>query len=81
MAGRDPVTGSQRRARMELFRLAVPRRVYTDNHMEFVAQALAEVYGQREEIAGVRFDKESKVLPHFTSTFQGAARKQVLQQP
>ena len=78
MAGRDPATGKQRRARMELLRLAVPRRMYTDNHLEYVADALAVLYARREEISGLRFEREAAVLPHFTSTFAPAPGAQLL---
>jgi tryptophanase len=79
MAGRDPATGRNRRARMELMRLAVPRRTYTDNHLDYVADAVAGLFERREQIAGVEFASEAPVLRHFASTFgwvgaQGARR-------
>ncbi len=70
MAGRDPSTGGNRRARMELMRLAVPRRTYTDNHMEYVADAVLRLFERREEISGVEFASEAPVLRHFSSTFR-----------
>ena len=69
MAGRDPVTGAHRRARMELLRLALPRRTYTDNHIEYVAGALVDLLSRRDEVVGVGFKREAEVLPHFTSSF------------
>jgi tryptophanase len=70
MAGRDPSTGRNRRSRMELMRLAVPRRTYTDNHMDYVADAVTALFERREEIAGVELAREAPVLRHFTSTFR-----------
>jgi tryptophanase len=70
MAGRDPTTGANRRTRMELMRLAVPRRTYTDKHLEFVALAITRLYEQRADIHGVEFASEAAVLRHFSSTFR-----------
>lgn len=78
MAGRDPVSGQQRQARMELFRLAVPRRMYTDNHLDYVVSALVDLYERRHEVPGFAFEEESPVLPHFVSRFRPVGRKEVL---
>jgi len=53
----------------ELVRLAIPRRVYTQSHMEYLVEVIIEVYKKRETIGGIRFDKETPILRHFTSTF------------
>ena len=47
-AGRDPKTGQDRRPKLELVRLTIPRRVYTQAHMDVVAESVAEVYDRRE---------------------------------
>ena len=67
MADRDPVTRENRFPDLELVRLAIPRRVYTNNHMDYVAAALINVFERRNEITkGVRIVKEAPILRHFT---------------
>ena len=55
---------------MELVRLAIPRRVYTQSHMEYVAETFEEVMRQREKVRGYRIVKEPKFLRHFTAHFE-----------
>ena len=69
MAGRDPTTGQERFPRLELVRLAVPRRVYTQSHMKVVAETAGQTWRRREEIQGLRFAYEPPVLRHFTARF------------
>jgi len=67
MADRDPVTRENRFPDLELVRLAIPRRTYTNNHMDYVAVALKNVFDRRNEIKrGVKIIKEAEVLRHFT---------------
>jgi tryptophanase len=67
MADRDPVTRENRFPELELMRMAIPRRVYTNNHMDHVAVALANVYERRNKIKrGVKIIKEAPILRHFT---------------
>lgn len=67
LADRDPVTRQNRFDGLDLLRLAIPRRVYTDNHMEVVAAALKNVYDRREQITrGVRIAWEAPLMRHFT---------------
>ncbi|MGE5421583.1 MAG: tryptophanase [Chloroflexota bacterium] len=67
MADRDPVTRKNRFPAMELVRLAVPRRVYTDNHMEYVAAAVKNVHERREKIRhGLKITWEAGIMRHFT---------------
>lgn len=67
MADRDPQTHENRFPRLELLRLAIPRRVYTNNHMDYVAVAMKNVYDRRESIThGVRITRELPVMRHFT---------------
>jgi tryptophanase len=71
MFGRtDPATGAFQPAMLELVRLAIPRRVYTQSHMDYVVECIAEVFAQRESIRGVRIVKEPPMLRHFTATFE-----------
>ncbi len=67
MADRDPVTHENRYPALELVRLAIPRRVYTDNHMDYIAASLSNVYERRMSIKrGVTITYEAPILRHFT---------------
>lgn len=67
LADRDPITRENRFGGLDLLRLAIPRRVYTDNHMAVVAAALKNVYDRREQIThGVRIAWEAPLMRHFT---------------
>ncbi len=67
LADRDPVTRENRYPELELLRLAIPRRTYTYNHMEYIAAALKNVYDRRMEITkGFKITHEAPVLRHFT---------------
>lgn len=70
MFGSYAEDGSLRPARMELVRLAIPRRVYTQSHIEYVAEAFEEVMRRREQAKGLRIMKEPKFLRHFTAHFE-----------
>ena len=67
LADRDPVTRENRFGGLDLLRLCVPRRVYTNNHMDVIAVALKNVFDRREEITrGVRIAWEAELMRHFT---------------
>lgn len=67
MADRDPLTRQNRYPKLELLRLAIPRRVYTNNHMEYVAAAIGNVKERSGEIKkGLKIKKEAPILRHFT---------------
>ena len=67
LADRDPQTRENRYPDLELLRLTIPRRVYSRNHMDYVAAALSNVYQRRNEIKkGLRIVKEAPILRHFT---------------
>ncbi len=67
LADRDPQTRQNRYPRLELLRLAIPRRVYTNNHMDYVAACLANIYERRNSISrGYRIVKEAPIMRHFT---------------
>ena len=67
MADRDPDTRENRYPKLELLRLAIPRRTYTNNHMDFIAVALKNVYDRREEItSGYNIKWEAPIMRHFT---------------
>lgn len=67
LADRDPVTHENRFGGLDLLRLAIPRRVYTDNHMDVIAVALKNVYDRREQVTrGVAIEWEAPLMRHFT---------------
>jgi len=67
MADRDPVTRENRYPKLELLRLAIARRVYTNNHMDYVAAALKNVFDRRDSIVhGYRIVSELPIMRHFT---------------
>lgn len=69
-AGRDPETGEHHYPDLELVRLTIPRRVYTQAHMDVVAESVEAVYQQRENITGLQFDYEPEYLRFFQSRFK-----------
>jgi tryptophanase len=67
LADRDPETRENRYPALEMVRLAIPRRVYTNNHMDVVAVALKNVFDRRDQIMnGVRIVREAPIMRHFT---------------
>ncbi len=67
LADRDPETKQDRYPKIELLRLAIPRRVYTNNHMDYVAACLKNVYDRRMQYRrGFRIVREAPILRHFT---------------
>jgi tryptophanase len=67
LADRDPETRENRYPKMELLRLAIPRRTYTNNHMYYVAVALKNIFDRRNDIKkGYNITWESPILRHFT---------------
>jgi tyrosine phenol-lyase len=69
-AGRDPETGRNRYPALELTRLAIPRRVYTQAHMDVVAESVKAVYDNREETVGLKMVHEPKYLRFFQARFE-----------
>ncbi len=70
MFGADPHTGEEHPARLELLRLAIPRRVYTQSHMDYVLEAIGLVWQRRDSIRGMKIVKAPKFLRHFTARFE-----------
>lgn len=70
MFGRTQPDGNQHPATMDLVRLAIPRRAYTQSHMDYVAEAVAYVFAERARIGGMRIAAEPPALRHFTCRFE-----------
>ncbi len=66
----DPETGEPVFAPMELVRLAVPRRVYTNTHLKYVVEVLQEVAEHKDRLRGLEITYQAKVLRHFTARFR-----------
>ena len=69
-AGRDPKTGQNRRPPLELVRITIPRRVYTQAHMDVVAESIIEVYEHRDNVKGLEFTYEPEYLRFFQARFK-----------
>jgi tryptophanase len=65
----DPATGAEVPARQELVRLAIPRRTYTQSHMDYVIEIVAAVHARRAAVRGVRIVESPPVLRHFGARF------------
>jgi len=65
--------GTERPGAMDLVRLAIPRRVYTQSHIDYVAEAVIEVAASRDSLRGYRIASAPKTLRHFTATFEPTA--------
>jgi tryptophanase len=66
---RDPATGKEEPAAMELVRLALPRRVYTQSHVDYVVEVIGDVHAARADLRGLRIVQQAPVLRHFTARF------------
>jgi tryptophanase len=67
---RDPKTGAESYAEMDLVRLAIPRRVYTQSHVDYLAEVVLETYARRENIQGMKMTYQAPFLRHFTAHFE-----------
>jgi tryptophanase len=72
MFGRHP-DGSETPAALDLVRLAIPRRTYTQSHVDYVIEVCAEVAGRADELRGYRIAQEPPALRHFTARFEPLA--------
>jgi tryptophanase len=67
LADRDPVTRENRYPELEFLRLAIPRRTYTNNHMDYVAACMKNIFDRRESLSkGLKIVSEAPILRHFT---------------
>jgi tyrosine phenol-lyase len=71
--GRNSTTGRNTAPKLELVRLTIPRRVYTDRHMDVVAASVIALYGRRDEIRGLKMVYEPPTLRFFTARFEPMA--------
>ena len=69
-AGRDPETSENRKPKLELVRLTIPRRVYTQSHLDYAAEGIINLYQNRDQIRGLRFVFEPKQLRFFQARFE-----------
>lgn len=73
LADRDPETHENRYPKLELLRLAIPRRTYTNNHMDVIATAVGNIYERREQITrGYKIIREQPIMRHFTIELEPA---------
>jgi len=77
-AGRDHATGKNLFPKLELVRLTIPRRVYTQAHMDVTAESVIALYENREKIVGLRFTHEPKHLRFFQARFAPTEGEKVL---
>lgn len=66
----DPDTGKMVHPKLELVRLALPRRVYTQTHMDYVVETLIKIQAQKDKAKGYRFTYAPELLRHFTASFE-----------
>ena len=69
MFGRQP-DGSEKPAAMELVRLAIPRRTYTQSHADYIVEVFEELAGMAKDLKGYKITREPKLMRHFTCHFQ-----------
>jgi tryptophanase len=74
MFGKYDSKGDLVPAKMELVRMAIPRRVYTQSHIDYVAGVVIEVFAEREMITGLKIVEESSLLRHFTVKMEKVSR-------
>ena len=73
-AGRRPDTGENYKPKLELVRLTIPRRVYTQSHLDHAAEGIVKVWERREQIQGLKFVFEPKQLRFFQARFEPVTR-------
>ena len=69
-AGRNPETGENYNPKLELVRLTIPRRVYTQSHMDYTAEGIINLYQKRDQVKGLKFVFEPKQLRFFQARFE-----------
>jgi tryptophanase len=69
-AAPDPETGEMIYPELELVRLAIPRRVYTQTHMDFVVETVQKIQARKDQVHGFRITEAPELLRHFTARFE-----------
>ena len=69
-AAKDQETGQWKYPELELVRLAIPRRVYTSSHLEYVAEAMVKIRDKKESLKGLKLVYEPPFLRHFTAEME-----------
>lgn len=77
-AGRDPDTGENRESKLELVRLTIPRRVYTQAHMDVTAESIIDLWHKRSQVRGLAFTYEPEQLRFFRARFRPVTGSRVL---
>jgi hypothetical protein len=77
-AGRDHKTGQNHAPRLELLRLTIPRRVYTQAHMDVTAESIIDLWEKRDGVYGLQFTYEPKQLRFFQARFRPIGHSTVL---
>ncbi len=75
--GYDPKTGEKISAPRELVRLAIPRRVYTGSHLEYVARVMERITSRKETLRGYRITRQATLLRHFTIELEEMSKENV----
>jgi tryptophanase len=70
MFGKYDANGKLIPAMLELVRLAIPRRVYTQSHIDYVAEVILQVFAKRQSVKGMRITYEAPTLRHFTARLE-----------
>ena len=66
----DPDTGEEVFPKLDLVRMAIPRRVYTQSHMDYVVEVLTKITGQAKTYRGYKISYQPRLLRHFTARFE-----------
>lgn len=69
-AYQDKTTGEMVHPQLELVRLAIPRRVYTQSHLDYVVTNLEKIASRKDKVCGLKFTYAPKLLRHFTARFE-----------
>jgi tryptophanase len=73
MFGHTRPDGLQEPVPLDLVRLAIPRRVYTQSHIDYVVEAILQIWERRDQVRGYRFIEQAPWLRHFTARFEAVS--------